>query len=96
MSGDRVDRVCASGSGHHYVDRQNNKYENEDTCVMLCKMVSGALVKIRVDMLSDRPHAMMNYQLRVLMDVMNQPEPPENSTEYGSDLAVLTHKHGLT
>jgi len=62
MSGDRVDRVCASGSGHHYVDRQNNKYENEDTCVMLCKMVSGALVKIRVDMLSDRPHAMMNYQ----------------------------------
>ena len=64
MSGDRVDRVCAAGSGHHYVDQQNKKYEHEDTCVMLCKMVSGALVKIRIDMLSDRPHSMMNYQLQ--------------------------------
>ncbi len=31
---------------------------------MLCKMSSGALVKIRVDMLSDRPHACTNYRLQ--------------------------------
>lgn len=31
---------------------------------MLCRMKSGGLVKIRVDMLSDRPHAMTNYQLQ--------------------------------
>ena len=31
---------------------------------MLCKMRSSGLVKIRVDMLSDRPHAMTNYQLQ--------------------------------
>lgn len=31
---------------------------------MLCKMRTGALVKIRVDMVSDRPHAMTNYQLQ--------------------------------
>jgi hypothetical protein len=31
---------------------------------MLCKMASGGLVKVRVDMISDRPHAMMNYQLQ--------------------------------
>jgi hypothetical protein len=31
---------------------------------MLCKMASGGLVKIRVDMISDRPHAMTNYQLQ--------------------------------
>ena len=31
---------------------------------MLCRMQSGGLVKIRVDMLSDRPHAMGNYQLQ--------------------------------
>ena len=31
---------------------------------MLCQMASGGLVKIRVDMLSDRPHAMTNYQLQ--------------------------------
>lgn len=31
---------------------------------MLCKMASGGLVKIRVDMLSERPHAMTNYQVQ--------------------------------
>ncbi len=64
MHPDRVVRVCCAGSGHHYKDPRGNFYENEDTCVMLCKMNSGALVKIRVDMLSDRPHAMTNYQIQ--------------------------------
>ena len=31
---------------------------------MLCKTERGALIKIRVDMVSDRPHAMTNYQLQ--------------------------------
>ena len=31
---------------------------------MLCKMAKGGLVKIRLDMLSDRPHAMTNYSLQ--------------------------------
>jgi hypothetical protein len=31
---------------------------------MLCKMAKGGLVKIRVDMLSDRPGAAANYQLQ--------------------------------
>ena len=31
---------------------------------MLCKMRSGGLAKIRVDMLSDRPHAMNAHQLQ--------------------------------
>ena len=31
---------------------------------MLAKTVSGALIKIRVDMLSNRPHAMTNYSLQ--------------------------------
>lgn len=31
---------------------------------MLCKTAKDALIKIRVDMLSDRPHAMTNYQLQ--------------------------------
>ncbi len=64
MYPDRVEKVCCAGSGHHYRDPRGNLYENEDSCVMLCKMKSGALVKIRVDMLSDRPHAMKNYQLQ--------------------------------
>ena len=64
MPGDRVTSVCCAGSGHHYRDARQAEYENEDSCVMLCKMASGNLVKIRVDMLSDRPHAMTNYQLQ--------------------------------
>ena len=64
MPGDRVVAVSGAGSGHHYRDPRGAEYENEDSCVMLCKMASGGLVKIRVDMLSDRPHAMTNYQLQ--------------------------------
>lgn len=64
MPDDRVVSVCCAGSGHHYRDPRGDLYENEDTCVMLCKMASGGLVKIRVDMLSDRPHAMHNHSLQ--------------------------------
>ncbi len=61
--GDRVVRVCCEGSGRHYSDPRG-EYYHQETSVMLCKMRSGALVKIRVDMISDRPHAMTNYQLQ--------------------------------
>ncbi|MDD5704514.1 MAG: Gfo/Idh/MocA family oxidoreductase [Kiritimatiellae bacterium] len=64
MPGDRVVSVCCAGSGHHFRDPRGDLYENEDSCVMLCKMAKGGLVKIRVDMLSDRPHSMINYQLQ--------------------------------
>jgi predicted dehydrogenase len=64
MPGDRVTSVCCAGSGHQHRDAKSRKYENDDSTVMLCKMKSGGLVKIRVDMLSDRPHAMTNYQLQ--------------------------------
>jgi predicted dehydrogenase len=64
MPGDRVVRVCCEGSGHHYVDPRGDHYENQDTCVMLAKTAKGALIKIRVDMLSERPHSMANYSLQ--------------------------------
>ena len=64
MAGDRVVQVCCQGSGHHYVDPRGDYYENQDTCVMLAKSAKGALIKIRVDMLSERPHAMANYGLQ--------------------------------
>lgn len=64
MPGERVVSVCGVGSGHHYVDPRGDEYENEDSCLMLCRMSGGGLVKIRVDMLSDRPHSMTNYQLQ--------------------------------
>jgi len=64
MAGDRVVQVCAAGSGHHYTDPRGDFYQNQDSSVMLCKLASGGLVKIRVDMLSTRPHAMNCHQLQ--------------------------------
>jgi len=61
---DRVVRVCCEGSGHHYQDPRGDAYENQDSCVMLAKTSRGGLIKIRVDMLSNRPHAMTNYCLQ--------------------------------
>jgi len=61
---DRVTEVCCAGSGHHYRDPRGAEYETEDTCVMLCRLASGGLVKIRMDMLSTRPHSMANYSLQ--------------------------------
>ena len=64
MPGDRVTSVSCAGSGYNHVDPRGDPYENQASCVMLCKMASGGLVKIRVDMISDRPHSMTNYQLQ--------------------------------
>ncbi len=64
MAGDRVVRVCCEGSGHHYKDPRGDEYEQQDSCVMLCKTARGSLIKIRLDMLSNRPHSTVNYQLQ--------------------------------
>lgn len=36
----------------------------EDTVLLLCKTASGKLIRVRLDMLSKRPHAMTNYTLQ--------------------------------
>lgn len=64
MPGDRVTSVSCVGTGARHKDPRGKEYENEATCMMLCKTARNALIKIRVDMLSDRPHAMTNYQLQ--------------------------------
>jgi len=64
MPGDRVASVSCVGSGRHARDAQGKRYEMEDTTVTLCKMKSGGLVKLRLDLLSSRPHALMNYRLQ--------------------------------
>lgn len=62
--GERVVEAMGAGSGHHYRDPRGDAYENQESSLMLCRMSGGGLIKIRVDMLSDRPHAMTNYQLQ--------------------------------
>lgn len=63
MPGDRVTRVCCEGTGVRHIDSTGKPY-CQASSTMLCKTEKEALIKIRVDMLSDRPHAMTNYQLQ--------------------------------
>lgn len=64
FKGQRVVAVSCVGSGHHYRQPNGEPYPQEDTVLMLCRMSGGGLVKIRVDLLSNRPQATMNYALQ--------------------------------
>ena len=61
---DRIERVTCAGSGHHYQDPRDDTYEQQDTTVLLGETEHDRLVKLRLDMLSERPHAANNYQLQ--------------------------------
>jgi len=63
MAGDRIVRVCCEGSGSHYTDPRGDKYA-DDTSVVLAKTAKGALIKVRCDMVSDRPSVTCTYQLQ--------------------------------
>lgn len=49
--GERVVSVCCLGTGVH----TDPEHAMEDTVMMLCKTEGGGLIKIRIDMLSNRP-----------------------------------------
>ncbi len=61
--GERIVSVSCAGSGHHYTDASGAAYEAQDGCILLGKTASGALVKLRVDMLSNRPSSIF-YSLQ--------------------------------
>jgi predicted dehydrogenase len=63
LNGDRVARVSCEGSGHHYVDPRGEPY-CQDTSVMLGKTQRGALIKVRCDMVSNRPGCCNNWVLQ--------------------------------
>jgi len=63
MPGDRVVKVCCEGTGCRHTDPRGDKY-CQSSSVMLAKTAKGALIKIRIDLLSDRPNAETNYQLQ--------------------------------
>ena len=54
---ERPERVSCIGSGH-WTDPE---HAMEDSVLLLCKTGSGKLIRVRVDMLSNRPHAMGNW-----------------------------------
>jgi predicted dehydrogenase len=57
---ERPERISCIGSGR-WTDPE---HAMEDTVLLLCKTRSGKLIRVRVDMLSKRPHAMTNYTLQ--------------------------------
>jgi len=63
-TGDRVAAVSCLGSGHHYRDPRGERYGMEDSVVMNCKLESGGLLTLRVDMLSNRPHITTYFTLQ--------------------------------
>jgi predicted dehydrogenase len=64
FEGERVTAVCAVGTGHHYRDPRGDEYQMEDSVTMMCRLSSGGLAHIRVDMLSERPHNTTQYALQ--------------------------------
>ncbi|RIK44885.1 MAG: hypothetical protein DCC58_07690 [Chloroflexi bacterium] len=60
---DRVVAVSCVDTGQHRRDPRGEPYA-ADSSTMLCRTPRGRLIKIRVDLVSPRPHAMTNYQLQ--------------------------------
>jgi GNAT superfamily N-acetyltransferase len=96
MPGDRVVRVCCEGSGQHYKDPRGVPYHQE-SAVMLCKTARGALIKIRVDMISDRPHAMNVHQVQGTEGVFEASRggPGDRDRIWMRDLSAETRWHDL-
>lgn len=57
---DRVEIVVCLGSGV-WTDPE---HPHDDTCQMLCNLRSGKLVRVRLDMMSNRPHCSAYYGLQ--------------------------------
>jgi predicted dehydrogenase len=57
---ERPMQISCIGSGRW----SDPEHTMEDTVLLLCKTESGKLIRVRLDMLSKRPHAMTNYTLQ--------------------------------
>jgi predicted dehydrogenase len=60
FEGDRIETVSCIGSGRH----ARPEFRQEDTSVTLCKLASGKLLKLRIDVLSPRPRLLNYYALQ--------------------------------
>jgi predicted dehydrogenase len=58
--GDRITTVSCVGTGRH----TDPEHEIDDTVLLLARTSRGALLKIRLDLLSNRPHLMDYYSLQ--------------------------------
>lgn len=72
---EKIENIICLGSGEsHY-----KGYLYDDTSTMLCKTKSGSLIRIRLDLLSKRPHHMRYYSLQGTKGVY---EAPRSEADY--------------
>lgn len=71
--GQEVVEVNCVGTGVHTVPG----YVNDDTTLMACRTDGGALVRIRVDMVSWRPHIMNYYSIQGTRGCYEAPRTPD-------------------
>ena len=57
---ERIESVVCLGTGVH----TDPEHPHDDTSILLCRLKSGKLIKIRVDMMSNRPHHMTYYTVQ--------------------------------
>lgn len=57
---ERIATVTCLGTGRH----TDPEHVNDDTTLMLCQLRSGKLIKVRLDMLSNRPNSARYYALQ--------------------------------
>jgi hypothetical protein len=57
---EKIESVVCLGSGVH----TDPEHPHDDTSLMLCKLKSGKLIKIRLDMMSNRPNQATFYALQ--------------------------------
>jgi len=70
--GDRVVAVSCVGSGRH----TDPEHEIQDSVVMLARTRGGALLRTRLDLLSNRPHLMDYYSLQGTEGAFEAPRTP--------------------
>jgi predicted dehydrogenase len=57
---ERIESVVCVGTGRH----TDPEHPHDDTSILLCRLRSGKLIKIRLDMMSNRPHHMTYYTVQ--------------------------------
>ena len=62
LAGHRIARVACAGSGKHHHDAEGKPF-HEDTTVTLCKTDRGALIDLRLTLVSPRPYE-THYELQ--------------------------------
>ena len=62
---ERIASISCHGTGVH----TDPGHPHDDTCLMLVQLASGKLIKIRLDMLSNRPHLPAYYALQGTLGV---------------------------